>query len=393
MKKGSQKIWFLQLVRMLACSLVVYVHWFGLITSPNAIHEMILQDAIPNYPKVQLTDYVYAVISFFGLKNLVAGYFSLGLFFLLSGYVIPMSLKNATPFSYLVRRLLRIYPTLFVCLIIAASTMTIANYYTESTASINFFSPGILFTNLLLLRDVLHQPHIERAMWTLEIELHFYLVFFLFFYFSWEKKIKTFIYCSATMLVTGEFIVIVSGYFDGEAHRLVNGMGNLICLNSSYISFMFVATALYYTFSQRWSLPRGLLASLVLLLLNYLCLHSGTINQGHADLIFINHLYALAFFLILYFLNNYLPQSKWIGHMADISYPFYLLHGFTGFTIYFVCFIVTRNVLFSALFSFAIILLLANLIHFTVEKPSIRFAKELLDKKDLASEYPFRGNA
>ncbi|WP_133140752.1 acyltransferase family protein [Legionella genomosp. 1] len=382
MAKSSQKIWFLQLIRSVGCVLVIYTHWFGLILTPNAIHEMIFQDPLPDYPHVQLTEYLGIIFSHLGLSDFRAGFFSLGLFFLLSGYIIPFSLRNSTPFTYLVRRLFRIYPTAIVCLIIAASTITIANHYTGSSLIPDVFQPRILIANLLLIRDVLHTHHIERALWTLEIEMHFYLLFFIFFYFSIEKRVETFLLSAAFMLFASQFFVYFSGFFHDETRTLVMGFGNFLAMNSSYITYMFVGTAFYYTLSKQWSVLTGITTTILMMSLNYFCLNTGTILNGTGSLIFINHCFGIVMFLFLYRINDRIPYSKYLNHFAEISYPLYLLHGFTGYTIYFLIYPLTQNIALSATLSLSLVFILANLVHFTVEKPSMTYSRNYLKARE-----------
>ncbi|KTC68342.1 acyltransferase [Legionella birminghamensis] len=382
MAKGAQKIWFLQLIRSVGCVLVIYTHWFGLITTPNAIHQMIFQDPITDYPNVQLNEYLTIISSQLGLTDFRAGFFSLGLFFLLSGYIIPFSLKNSTPFTYLVRRVFRIYPTAIVCLIIAASTITIANHYTGSSLVPDVFHPKVLIANLLLIRDVLHTHHIERALWTLEIEMHFYLLFFIFFYFAIERKVETFLISAVIMLLASRFFIYFSDFFHDDMHKLVKGFGNLLAMNSSYITYMFVGTAFYYTLSKQWSVLTGITTTLLMMLLNYFCLNTGTILNGTGNLIFINHCFGIVMFLLLYRVNDRIPYNKYLNHFAEISYPLYLLHGFTGYTLYFLIYPLTLNVPLAAAISLSLVFLLANLVHFTVEKPSMTYSKNYLKARE-----------
>jgi peptidoglycan/LPS O-acetylase OafA/YrhL len=386
-EEKTQKIWFLQLTRVLACLLVVYVHWYGLLTTPNVIHSLLAQDALPDYPKVYLLDYVQMFIDFLHIKYFTGAYFSVGLFFILSGYVIPLSLKNSKPYDYLIRRILRIYPTLIVCLLIAASTMTLTNLYLGSSEPAHFFRFDALVGNMLLIRDIIHAPYIEFATWTLEIEVHFYLMFFFFFYFAIEKRMFTFIASSLALLFLGKGLFYL-GYLFGEHHRIL-GIAKIIAVNGNYLSYMFVGTAMYYITSKQWPLLKGVLMMAGLLLLNYFCLLTNKHMAPTAPFIFINHVYSLCVFALFYLVNNYIPYSKLLNKIAEFSYPLYLLHGFTGYTLYFLLFHATHHVVISALGAFSLVVTLALLVHYLVEQPSISLSKELIKNQIPLFKVPY----
>lgn len=376
MEEKAPKIWFLQLTRIVACLSVVYVHWYGLILSPNVIHNLIAQDVIPNYPSINLIDYLSIGCSYLGMNYFRGAYFGVGLFFILSGYVIPLSLKNSKPVDYLIRRIFRIYPTLIVCLLIAASAMTLVNTYLGSSEPANFFKLNRLVGNILLIRDVMHVPFIEFATWTLEIEVHFYLLFFVLFYFAIDKKIRSFIFSAIASLILANTLFFL-GHHLGEQEKIL-GLGKLITYNGSYITFMFVGTAMYYMTSKQWTYGKGMLTLALMLVFNYLFLHTGGLQKANANTIFINHLYALVTFLTLYLMSNYIPYSKFLNKIAEISYPLYLTHGFTGYTIYFLLFNITRNVTLSCTIAFSSVLILTVLIHYFIEKPGISLSKDII---------------
>lgn len=377
MEKGTQKIWFLQLTRVIACLTVVYIHWYGLISTPNVLHEFIKLDPLANYPVVNLTDYLGIITHYLKLDHFLGVYFGLGMFFILSGYVIPLSLKNSNPRDYLIRRIFRIYPTLIICLFITIIMMTFANFYLESSQRNTQLNPITILSNLLLVRDVLNIRYIENATWTLDIEVHFYLLFFFFFYYAIEKRILTFILFACGLLVCSELLFYIKPFVVNI--RLIKGFIKLVTLNSSYLTFMFIGTTIYYTLSKQWTYIKGIATLILLLVIHYYCLQT---SSEYSSIIFINHLYAMGLFLILYYLNNYIPYSSFLNKIAEISYPLYLTHGFTGYTMYFLIYHATENVLASTITAFACVLILATLIHYFVEKPGINFSKEIIKRWD-----------
>ena len=98
----------------------------------------------------------------------------MALFFLISGFVIPMSLQKYDWRGFLVGRILRIYPTYFagfgvtlIALWVAGSTFGKPFPFDIRSVVIHFL-PGA--------RDVLWSAHIDYVVWTLEVEVKFYVV-------------------------------------------------------------------------------------------------------------------------------------------------------------------------------------------------------------------------
>lgn len=367
MASTNTKIWFLQLVRVVACLSVIYTHWYGLLTIPNQLAKLILQNPLPNYPMVNLPDYVGIMAGHLGLNYLATAYYGVGLFFILSGYVIPLSLNNTTPKNYLIRRLFRIYPALIVSSIFLVALLLIANHFIGAPAHRSLLNFKTLFGNLSLTRDFFKTAFIDNVTWSLEIELHFYLLFFLYFYKGIEKKINTFLLTILSLFILSRLLIPVSKNYS-----------NLVDLNICYLSFMFVGTALYYTLAKQWRLISGISCAASLLIINYLLLVNNLANGAAGESIFINHCYALFTFLFLLLLNPWLKYSRLLNSIAEISYPLYLLHGFTGYTLYFICFHLTENIIASALLSFAIVIILAIIVHRRIEQPGIEYSKSLL---------------
>ncbi|WP_301182689.1 acyltransferase family protein [Legionella quinlivanii] len=362
------------MARVVACLLVVYTHWYGLLVNPNAIVRFLFPNSQPHFPAASIPEYLGIFTAALGLNSFSSVHFGLGLFFILSGYVIPLSLKKTNPLSYLVRRLFRIYPTAIVCMIMAAVAMLLAGYCI-GTPPFNFLKYKVVISNFLLMRDFINVQFIEYSTWTLEIEMHFYLIFFLFFYYKKEKNPLSFIILAAVL------VIIYKLTCSFPLTRVwVLRVQQIVSINSAYLSFMFIGTTIYYTLSKQWTYVTGILTATILLILNYIALHTGLQFEASGSKIFINHLYVIPFFLILYASNSRLPFSKTLNGIANFSYPLYLTHGFTGYSLYLICLMFTQSILFSAIFAFSMVLLLATLIHRKVENRGIEYSKELVQK-------------
>lgn len=103
------------------------------------------------------------------------GEVSVALFFLISGFVIPMSLRKLTIPQFAVARFLRIYPTYCASIGLFLFVACVAGPSLGGPG--RFEVPALHWlAQALLVVDVFSTPLLDLASWTLLIELKFYVV-------------------------------------------------------------------------------------------------------------------------------------------------------------------------------------------------------------------------
>lgn len=146
---SSSRFAFLDSLRFVAAALVVFQHLGERNAASGAIHALI------------------------GLGPGVAG---VALFFLISGYVIPFSIRDGfRPTAFLIRRLARIYPLYLVtlaALLVAGTSGLLADWDWLGSASWR-----IWLANLALVQDFTMTRPILGVSWTLIIEMIWYGLF------------------------------------------------------------------------------------------------------------------------------------------------------------------------------------------------------------------------
>jgi peptidoglycan/LPS O-acetylase OafA/YrhL len=98
-------------------------------------------------------------------------------FFLISGYVIPYSFSTSSskPIRHFaIRRVFRLYPAYWLSLILITLYLTFIN---------TPFSTSTVIANITMLQSFFSQPHMIGLYWTLQVELIFYGLCALLFYF------------------------------------------------------------------------------------------------------------------------------------------------------------------------------------------------------------------
>jgi len=108
---GTQRVWFAQALRGLACLIVVWQHLgHDFLAEPGLVSVVAFTRRDPTLasraPAIQST-----IFGWFDTVHLGPGTFGVGLFFLISGFVIPFSLERNTVGGFFTRRFFRLYPT------------------------------------------------------------------------------------------------------------------------------------------------------------------------------------------------------------------------------------------------------------------------------------------
>ena len=105
-------------------------------------------------------------------------------FFLISGFVIPYSLKSNNTGAvkkFAIRRFFRLFPAYWFSIAVVLGMGTIFG---------RSFSPVTVLANATMLQSFMGQPHLQGLYWTLQIELIFYVLCAIVFHFGFLHKYK-----------------------------------------------------------------------------------------------------------------------------------------------------------------------------------------------------------
>lgn len=170
--KGSDKIWFAQMLRGVAALMVVYAHIF--VCRVWWIGGIEIKD--PYLEQIHLMNYFERFYDFLAQKLwLNLGAIGVGIFFLISGFVISFSINKRSRLNFLLNRIIRIFPVVISALLV--DYIVLCCYHIVWTDANNL--PNLrdyLVNSMLLLRPVLGTPFVNGVLWTLEIEFVFYVI-------------------------------------------------------------------------------------------------------------------------------------------------------------------------------------------------------------------------
>lgn len=299
------------------------------------------------------------------------GPFGVGLFFLISGLVIPISLGTHTRTSFLLARLLRIYP-LYMAALLLELAMLRGN---AALWGLPFtHSAWAMVSNLLLIQDLVGQPSLDLVNWTLCVELRFYLIMCLCAAAIRRGSVYTLFAIALAALGTNTAV---------EAGALGPALPDPVLpaytasTESMFIVFMLIGVLFNYHLRGRIGTLHLLTAVAAMGTLFIACWqHSVLAYQlpGVAQ----NYGCALAVFAGLYAARRFVPGNPVFGALAAISYPLYVVHSLVGYSV--MKLLMLRWQLsypLALMMAVAAILLLATALHLAIERPTIAMARRL----------------
>ena len=343
--KSNHRIYILDDLRGIAIFIVLFYHYFFVYYKDKKIENIF----ISNYHI--LNDY----INF--------GAFGVSLFFLVSGFVIPMSLKGENSLksvsNFFIRRFFRLYPTywisiLFIVLLVFLFKNT--DQYTLKQILINF----------TMMQDIFKEKNIDGVFWTLMIELKFYILTAILFYFNLLKQIKYIV----LLLLLLSILTLYYGFVYQTGIYLGNGLW-------AYLMLMYLGTAFYFYYINK--LNKNILVTLVTLVsIYYISNYSFLPISNYGDKLGFSVATILAIIVFIVSLNYKKSLFKVTTFLGKISYPFYLVHQVVGYLLISIFFELTISMPFSQFIAASILIVIATLIHKFVEKPSNKLGHDFV---------------
>lgn len=296
------------------------------------------------------------------------GPFGVGLFFLISGFVIPISLERQTPLAFAVGRIFRIYPTYLLAFAIEIGVLVVAAH---SWGRPFTYGVKLLLANAFLLTDIFKAPNLDLVSWTLTVELKFYLLMAVFAGLVRRGNL-------VVIFAIAAFIMIVTAY-SHQIFLLMPYLGRLLRIfesNAVYLLFMLIGVVFSYHVRDRIRAIVAVPAIAVLFALFFLCWPM-TFFRGEYPSAPINYGYALIVFSAAYLLRERIPDTRIGSFFAAISYPLYLVHTLIGFSVMNLLLAAHVGPALALLAGFAAAIALATGLHFAIELPSQRLGKLL----------------
>lgn len=377
--QGNSRIDFANTLRGFAALAVVISHYYGVFWSNRAAVE-----AITNAPALPLeTHAIPGYISWLHILPIFNwGAYGVALFFIISGFVIPFSLQKMSWIGFSVNRILRIMPTYFVGFSVTLLAILISSEYFSREWP--FSTREVLIHYIPGIRDLMWSRGIDGIVWTLEIEMKFYLVCTILIVWFRQQSLKVFfapVALFAFALYLNRMIPIW-----GNTNTSAWQLAMTYMTASQYIIYMFIGVLFHYLYRGKIDANKAYLG--IGGLFAVFCVHwwAGpySANLGVAW----SYAFALLTFAFSYSFPHLFKSNRVFDFLADISYPLYVIHGVAGYIALRIMLDVGWKAWVSLLIVTAACLFLSWLLHVLIESPFQKLGKQLAAKLTRASVKP-----
>ena len=295
------------------------------------------------------------------------GAFGVGLFFLISGFVIPISLEKLSSLQFLAARFFRIYP-LYIA---AVSLALIIVWYISHHYGSHFpWDLSTLFINMTLINSNFSYPSVDLVNWTLTIELKFYIVVACLAPFIRKAKIYPLLILGLVAIflnvATVSYPITPLGHFNLRA----------ITDELMFICFMQIGVLFNYHFNKRITFIYLAMFSVTL----FCMFLFAWMNSIRADQFYgITPSYAAGFvvFAFCYFFRAFFRPNKFLDFFADISYPFYVIHSLIGYALMRLLIDQGVNLYICIISALIVTAFIAQVLHIWIEIPSSKLGKKI----------------
>jgi peptidoglycan/LPS O-acetylase OafA/YrhL len=281
------------------------------------------------------------------------GWFGVAVFFLISGFIISDRARVESAYSFIVRRLLRIYPVLAVAVFLSIALGTAPQHLGVRDIVLNLALANYVSWPLVV---------IVTVAWTLAIEVIFYALT------AATQAAKGSPHRIAFNLAVVAFIIWKRAAFGPDF--------KLFAFAAGYIPILVMGQTLYWWLERkRLSAPMGLayLAASAAIFQWYVkAMRPEFFPFSNSYLVSV--IYAVLLFVALRRVR--LPELRVVRFLSDSSYSVYLMHAIIGAQV--LGFLMTRIPLGWAILSGAAASLAAAWAsHLLIEKPTQKLARDL----------------
>lgn len=255
------------------------------------------------------------------IKPIHLGALGVALFFLVSGLVLPISVRSyaRAPMgraAFVTARVLRLVPTYAVGLAISFATWWWATKHNGVPFERGTLS--IYLANVSLFRDWIGVPQVDGVVWTLEVEAKFYLLILLFWGAVASQRVWP------TLVVAA--LAVAAAPLNAQFPMSWNPPANFAWA-LPFLAYMGIGVGFSYHYMGRLS-SRGLIALCVALLGAFVGIY--WYNKAQVE-VPASYAFALAAFAALYGWRRSWDGGPVVRFFARISYPLYAVHAPIGY--------------------------------------------------------------
>lgn len=366
----GERILFAHYLRGIAALIVVIAHLLG------AFWEFSdSMTAAVNVPTFHINSPFVVKLLLFKFSCLYYGRFGVALFFLISGFVIPFSLKNYAAKQFLTARFFRLWPTYWLCTAISIGALLIGAQYFHRPYHLQMQQ---ILAHVLIMPSLFWQKPIDAVVWTLEIEIEFYLLCACIRPWINEFKVnRIFLFVIVCFSVFITTLLLNKPIYSQKFSAYFLYLTSILQTNLNMLTYMLIGTVFYFLHQKKISLQKGYTAITMMFgIFTYEWVKAHPAEKYRFFAFFL----ALTVFSLCAHYGNKLRVPKIFNYFAKISYPLYVVHCVVGY----VFMRISINIYPSANLAIVVALLLsftlASLVHVLIEAPSNNLGKKIARK-------------
>ena len=284
--------------------------------------------------------------------SLLAGKYGVYLFFLISGFVIFMTLERTrTAADFVVSRFSRLFPAYWAAVLLTACVVYTAGLPLQQLPA------GQALLNFTMVQEILGAEHLDGSYWTLQIELFFYVQMLFWYMLGQLKRIHW---------IIGGWLVLatVEGLCEKYHWHFSYWVRELMILR--FIPFFAIGILFYrlHRYPAEWRLNLTMLLCALL-----------AIAIGERPIFLPVALVCCGIFTL--FIRGKLAflDTRFFAFLGAISYTLYLVHQAIGFVVIHHLERVGVPAWLACMGAAALSLALATLLHRLVERPAMEWIR------------------
>jgi peptidoglycan/LPS O-acetylase OafA/YrhL len=357
-------VWFAQALRGVACLCVVAYH---LGFEYNT--KLVLTDQIAALPLSRAAARPFWISPLLWLegRSFDLGKFGVALFFLISGFVIPFSLRRGGVSSFAARRILRIYP-LYWCALLLTVGVLLLQSHAHGTA-LPFSGRGVPL-NAFMVQLYAGKASIDNVNWTLAIEELFYVIAATASLMGLLRRPLAI----GTLSVLLAAITVLVG--DLQPHNSAQWLLYALAFNLTGVEFILLGICWHHAFTGEWSRRTSVAVGGLIGLMWLLCVHVGPMQTAE-PIVRVSSIAALLVFAAAFAARDSLRRSVAVDKLANVSYPLYLVHAIIGYILLSNLISWTGQFYVSLAITLGVVVGLASFLHRAIETRTIALGRRV----------------